>query len=734
MPVIPEGIAYAYTHETTQATTGYFSCQPPASLTLPQALARLEATPFDDFLRQHCLRQLSRRSPEEIKNLADELYDRETDSFRRMGLAGLLLECSLLVPELAHCCDGFPEDALQRLTLSSSLIYLRAASRKDFGLMQAWSAHFADNIARHHMLPHWEELELELPYSEEELEVCREGLRARAGMLEREHARMQAEDLPRLERRPAQETYEQAVNALLENDVLAGQEMRHQASLSPIALLRSWKVDLAVDCGRMRHSLRGEATAYGRGLSLAAARASYAMEIVERASSYVSVARTGEHTFEVTNRRRPMPLIHASCAKLRSQGKDFLPLSSLPLETPFEDYVPLYWLEARDPEGKAVLVPAQAVFLFCNLDEQSLFLAGGSTGLASGNTEAEARLAALTEIVERDAEATTPFSREGCFVLKSRDERLQALLDDYAARGIQIQFQDITTELGVPVYRCFVMSRRGEVAQATGANLCGSRAALAALTEVPWPYPYGEPTGPALGGLPVRWLEDLPDYSLPSAEASCKLLEKTLCAQGRTPLYVDISRKDLDMPVVRALVPGLELTADFDRFSRPSLKCLFLLGVHQAGKSRIALLAFFFQPVQEALELGGRIGMTGPGGVVGAERRGGRQVGEGGDQLLFRQQGSDEAAAPQSHAQAVAGGHGSPVGMVEGDEVQAVGDVHMVPVGPFLPFGRGGGIMPGGGVMEQGAGGQVLGMAYQVVLLRVLGGADGQGGLVHELA
>ena len=100
MPVIPEGIAYAYTHETTQATTGYFSCQPPASLTLPQALARLEATPFDDFLRQHCLRQLSRRSPEEIKNLADELYDRETDSFRRMGLAGLLLVDPALRPIL----------------------------------------------------------------------------------------------------------------------------------------------------------------------------------------------------------------------------------------------------------------------------------------------------------------------------------------------------------------------------------------------------------------------------------------------------------------------------------------------------------------------------------------------------------------------------------------------------------------------------------------------------------
>ena len=110
----------------------------------------------------------------------------KTDSFQRMGLAGLLLECSLLVPELAHCCDGFPEARPAAAdTVLPSLIYLRAASRKDFGLMQAWSAHFADNVARHHVLPHWEELELELPYSEEELEVCREGLRARAGMLER---------------------------------------------------------------------------------------------------------------------------------------------------------------------------------------------------------------------------------------------------------------------------------------------------------------------------------------------------------------------------------------------------------------------------------------------------------------------------------------------------------------------------------------------------------------------
>ena len=65
----------------------------------------------------------------------------------------------------------------------------------------------------------------------------------------------------------------------MESGVVDGPEMRHEASLSPIALLRGWQVDIAVQSGAVRHTLKGKATAYGRGLSLAAARASYAMGI-----------------------------------------------------------------------------------------------------------------------------------------------------------------------------------------------------------------------------------------------------------------------------------------------------------------------------------------------------------------------------------------------------------------------------------------------------------------------
>ena len=82
--------------------------------------------------------------------------------------------------------------------------------------------------------------------------------------------------------------------------------------------------------------------------------------------------------------------------------------------------------------------------LFCNLDEVRLFDTPGSTGLATGNTMEEAKVAALLEIMERDAEAVTPFSKTNCFSLGAGDARVAALLADYAARGINVQFQDLT--------------------------------------------------------------------------------------------------------------------------------------------------------------------------------------------------------------------------------------------------------------------------------------------------
>lgn len=579
-PAVPH-VDYAYAHAETLATTGYFSCEPPPSLSLDDALAQLEDAPLDDFLHQHLLRALSKKQPEELRDLAATCYDAEADVFTRPALAGLLLECALLLPAWRQMYDAsapFATDAMPRLAPASPAVYLRAALEPDHKAAAAWSAAFRANICGHHALPRPDETDMPPLFSREALEKTAEEMTERAGILAREHARMAAENWTPRERPPAGETFLRAVDALMEASFIDGPEMRHEASLSPIALLRSWRVDVSVRNGRLSHTLRGQATAYGRGLSLAQARASYAMEIVERASAYVSVGPGEEGRGGlVLDRKLPLPLVRARYGELTARGRAALDPDLLPLEAPCPD-VPLYWLAARSVDGGEVLVPAQAVFLFCNLDEPGLFLAGGSTGLASGNSLDEARVAALTEILERDAEATTPFSRARCFTLRSRDPRIQSLLEDYAARGIRVQFQDITTELGLPVYQCFVTAHDGSVARATGANLNGARAALAALTETPWPYvwaqpaPFGKASGPGLAGLPERVLEDLPDYSLPSAEANRRLLECVLAAHGRSPLYVELTRADLNLPVVRALVPGLELNAEWDGFSRPSLR------------------------------------------------------------------------------------------------------------------------------------------------------------------
>lgn len=556
--------AYVYTHTATEATTGYFSCEPAEPLSLNEALARLEACPMDEFLHSHVLRRMGSLPLAELEDLCSSALDAAAQDAPplRPVLAALLLECALLNPAFAPLQQFFQPDihtAARLLQDYSPLIFLRWHLVEDAPPHAAWSALFAANITEHRFLPHPDDEDLPpLHFPAPTLEPT-----PPIPTLAQLHAELKAHPAPAWSRPPAQETAARALEVLTEHAIIAGGEMRHEASLSPIALLRPWQVNIAVQNASCNYTLRGQATTYGRGLSMADARASYAMEMVERASAYPSIDAHG-----IVGSVRPMPLLKARLSELVAQGRAALDPNSLPLEVPYTD-APLHWLEAQGTEpGASVLVPAQCVYLFCNLDEPALMYAPGSTGLASGNTLDEARVAALTEILERDAEATTPFSKQNCFTLRSRDPRLQSLLDDYAARGIQVQFKDITTEFGVPCYQCFVRGHKGSLARATGANLNGARAALAALTEVPYPYPHGPRSGPALPHLPERILEELPDFSLESPSRNLALLEKLFRAHGLSPLYVEISRTDLHFPVVRALVPGLELGAEFDSYTR----------------------------------------------------------------------------------------------------------------------------------------------------------------------
>jgi ribosomal protein S12 methylthiotransferase accessory factor YcaO len=539
-----------YTHGATEGTTGYFSCEPPAGLSFERALALLEEAPQDEFLHRRLLSQCAALPLAELEALVPRALGGEK------ALATLLLECALLQPRCAPLARRFAPDAAARFCEYSPLIHLRWQQMEDRALHRAWNGLFAANRTGLRPLPYPEDSDLPFPYAD--ADRGRTAPVTLAGFCGRFKA------LPGEARPPAGETAALALERLEAHGLLAGPEMRHEASLSPIALLRSWKLAVTVQSGALDYNLRGTATSYGRGLSLAAARASCLMEIVERASAYVSVR--GD---ELPQLARPTCLVWERFSRLREKAEALGPGALLP-DVPYRDEK-LHWISATAArDGRAVLVPFQVVGLFCNLDEPSLFEAPGSTGLAAGTVWEEAKESALTEILERDAEATTPYQRSLCFELRAEEQRLAALLEDYAARGIHIRFQALLSEFGVPCFACFVTGRDGETVRAGGAGLDGRRAVLSALTETPYPYPGGPPSGPGLRGLPKRLLEKLPGYDQGSAAANSALLEHVLLANGYEPLYVDLTRADLRFPVLRALVPGLAPGAggDYGRVNR----------------------------------------------------------------------------------------------------------------------------------------------------------------------
>jgi YcaO-like protein with predicted kinase domain len=543
--------AYELRLQSTAAGTGYFACLPVAPTPWEDALAYLRQKPLDSFMHKYALDQVSAFDPPKIRALLAQADGCDP------VLEALLHEAILLRPDLTDCRSALDPGRTCVLAAHTPQIFLSWQQHPNRDLHRQWIRIFADNILNHQPLPDPAQISLESCYDGALLPPA-QGVHVKSlrGPAPRDHA---APPPPA----PA-ETAAAALARLEDLGLLADIEMRHVASLSPIALLRKWHLKTRVRSGQLSFSFSGVQTSYGRGLSLEAARASYAMEIVERCSAFGSF-----ESGRVAGCTTAHALVRSRWSDLRADDADALDPNRLGLETPYRN-TPLYWLRGLTRSGRPLWVPAQSVFLFCNLDETQLFSGLGSTGLASGNTPAEARLSALLEVIERDCEATLPFSPQRCFRLESGDDRLAALLADYRDRGIHPVFQDLTSELGVPCFKCFVVSSEGQIIKGTGAHLDGKRAVISALTETPYPYPYGPPSRPPAAAYPARRLEALPDYGTGHAAGDLALLEALLAANGFEPVYIDLTRRDIGFPVVKALVPGLELITDFDGFSRVS--------------------------------------------------------------------------------------------------------------------------------------------------------------------
>ncbi len=544
----------------TDSGTGYFACFPRQAPDFETGLRHCRAHPNDEFMRRHLLRLINVWDRYALARAISACA--ATDLFLR----ALFFEACLLNPEFDSLRRHFADDVVKRLADFTPLVFIGATLLADRTRHEHWIRLFRLNITGHKELPNPEEGTPGPPLPDRLVSEAGKVTQTLPEMFDRRPAGACRQDAVSLEAgAKAVGTTALALERLATAGIFPGPEMRHESSLSPIALLRGWEMKSSVHNGRHRFALEGPQTAYGRGLDLESARAACVMEIVERCAAYATVAPG-----DICGYQKPYPLRHGRASDLRRQHINHLDPNRLTLEVPYADD-PFYWLEGQEAAGtglRSIFVPVQCVFLFCNLDERKLFSALGSTGLASGSTMAAAKVSALLEVIERDSESTMPFSPRLCFEAETMDPMVGALLESYERRGIRVQFQDITTPLGVPCCKCFVISGDGRIVKGTGAHLDARRALLAAMTETPYPYPGGPPSQPAMKGLLRVPLEKLPNYSCGDAAGDLALIETLLVSNGFRPIYVDLTRRDIGIPVVRAIVPGMELLGDFDRFSR----------------------------------------------------------------------------------------------------------------------------------------------------------------------
>jgi YcaO-like protein with predicted kinase domain len=194
--------------------------------------------------------------------------------------------------------------------------------------------------------------------------------------------------------------------------------------LSNVTGLDSLGIPVAIAC---RPNARSNAVSQGKGLDLAAAKASALMEAVETACA----------------ERISLPLHLATAADLRCEHAvaDWAGLPRPEGGPPFNERTPILWIEGRDLlAGGPAWVPFESVstdFTVPAPPGSGNFLAS-SNGLASGNDAAEALVHGLCEVIERDA--ATLFDLRPAALDERRidlasvdDPDCQALLDRFAA-------------------------------------------------------------------------------------------------------------------------------------------------------------------------------------------------------------------------------------------------------------------------------------------------------------
>lgn len=329
----------------------------------------------------------------------------------------------------------------------------------------------------------------------------------------------------------------------------------------------------------------------GKGLTKEEAKVSAIMEGMERYSAEVrgyNIVRMGVKEFMSSHDAiDPMELI-------------LTPASSYHLMKH-----PVAWTKGVELNTmKDCWVPASAVFHpYVPKTDLALFRTS-TNGLASGNNLEEAILHGMYEVIERDSWSLAEGRRRinGNVIVPERG-KVRELYDRFASNGIEVHLKNLTSDLDIPTIAAatddVTMQDPALLTLGIGCHLNSEVAAIKALLEVAQSRltqihgaredtVRGEHTR-KLGyermkrinsmwltdeGVQVR-LSDLPGRETDDIFDDLQVVRSQLNSRGlNSMVVVNLTRKDINVPVVRVIVPGLEVFAiDEDRVGRRMMGC-----------------------------------------------------------------------------------------------------------------------------------------------------------------
>ena len=319
----------------------------------------------------------------------------------------------------------------------------------------------------------------------------------------------------------------------------------------------------------------------GKGISKDHAKASAMMEGFERYSA---------------ERQESDDIIIATVEEIGQHG-GFIDPKKLNLPKDIEkkgiENLSLEWSKSHDIiSGNEYYIPTNAVFHPYTHDNsvQSLFKSN-TNGLASGNILEEAILHGMLEVIERDAWSIFELTHKNYAQIdieSIESEIIRDIIDKFESEGIKIKLMDFTADIKIPTIAASaddtVTKDAGLLTLGMGTHLDPEVAVLRALTEV------AQSRATQINGAredtvradfareagyermkrinrfyfkeeeeQIR-LSDIENKSTSSITKDIEIVKDELIANDiEKILYVDLTRSEIDVNVVRVVIPEMEV-------------------------------------------------------------------------------------------------------------------------------------------------------------------------------